>query len=355
MINEQSIAFNNFITEKDYSIKEDTEILYLYFYDTTSATEYQLVGNKLEWRPIIWIEYEKERLSTLKKLILVSGNGKLDNFKVYLQRKFPAVVVESYVFDQSRLMNIILSKQTINKNVIRNKSVFCSLGNMRLNRYILVRWCQDNNIEIAYDEISNDDKTYYDYQMSKVWREPFITEFKNKSFKYFGTIPSSMFAKKLPDLLQQAFFYFAPTMPSDDMWTHRHDTKFFDAVRCSSIPFFICEKDANKNGMEHLGFKPYSGFNLSNESLVNPVERWVKILEDNKEIFTDLKISEEVYNQNKDVIKFNLDLLMNTNWPNFFQQQFDALPNSVQNEFEKTFNELKQWYDKACTNSTGFS
>ena len=56
---------------------------------------------------------------------------------------------------------------------------------MRLNRYILVRWCQDNNIEIAYDEISNDDKTYYDYQILKVWRDPFITEFKNKSFKYF--------------------------------------------------------------------------------------------------------------------------------------------------------------------------
>ena len=132
MINEQSIAFNNFITEKDYSIKEDTEILYLYFYDTTSATEYQLVGNKLEWRPIIWIEYEKERLSTLKKLILVSGNGKLDNFKVYLQRKFPAVVVESYVFDQSRLMNIILSK---------SEEELKSVGNtIEDKRYSYYRW-----------------------------------------------------------------------------------------------------------------------------------------------------------------------------------------------------------------------
>ena len=32
MIKEQSITFDNFLTEKDYSIKEDTEILYLYFY-----------------------------------------------------------------------------------------------------------------------------------------------------------------------------------------------------------------------------------------------------------------------------------------------------------------------------------
>ena len=56
----------------------------------------------------------------------------------------------------------------------------------------------------------------------------------------------------------------------------------------------------------------------------------VKLLEDNKEIFTDLKISKEVYNQNKDVIKFNLNHLMNTNWLNFFQQQFDVLPNSKQ-------------------------
>ena len=45
MIKEQSITFDNFLTEKDYSIKEDTEILYLYFYDTTSATEYELIGN----------------------------------------------------------------------------------------------------------------------------------------------------------------------------------------------------------------------------------------------------------------------------------------------------------------------
>ena len=349
MIKEQSITFDNFLEEKDYLIKEDTEMLYLYFYDTTSATEYELIGNTLEWRPSIWIEYEKERLSTLKKLILVSGNGKLDNFRVYLQRKFPAVVVESYVFDQSRFMNTMLTKDTVpknwkaNKDVIRNKSVFCSLGNMRLNRYILVRWCQDNNIEIAYDEISNEDKTNYEYLLLKVWKDPFITEFKNKSFKYFdNTMTEYVFAKKQPKLLEQAFFYFAPTMPSDDMWTHRHDTKFFNAVRCSTIPFFICEKDANKNGMEHLGFKTYSGFNLSNEALVNPVERWVKILEDNKEIFTDLKISEEVYNQNKDVIKFNLDHFLNTNWLNFFQQQFDALPNSIQNEFEKTFNELKK-------------
>jgi len=343
MINEQRITFDNFLTKEDYVINENTEVLYLYFYDTTAATEYQLVGNTLEWRPTIWIEYEKERLATLKKLVLVSCNGKLDNFRVYLQRKFPAVIVETYVFDQSRLMNIILSNQDINPSVKRNRAVFCSLGNMRLNRYILARWCQDNNIEIAYDEISNNDKSYYDYQISSLWKEPFKTEFKNTSFKYFGnTISATAFAKKLPDLLQQAYFYFAPTMPSDDMWTHRHDTKFFDAVRCSSIPFFICEKDANKNGMEHLGFKTYSGFNLSNESLDNPVERWVKILEDNKEIFTDLKISEEVYNQNKDVIKFNLDHLLNTNWVNFFQQQFDALPNSIQNVLEENFNTLKK-------------
>ena len=110
MIKEQNITFDNFLTEEDYSIKENTEVLYLYFYDTTGATEYQLVGNKLEWRPTIWIEYEKERLATLKKLVLVSTNGKIDNFRVYLQRKFPADVVESYVFDQARLMNIILSK-----------------------------------------------------------------------------------------------------------------------------------------------------------------------------------------------------------------------------------------------------
>ena len=157
-----------------------------------------------------------------------------------------------------------------------------------------------------------------------------------------NTISATAFAKKLPDLLQQAYFYFAPTMPSDDMWTHRHDTKFFDAVRCSSIPFFICEKDANKNGMEHLGFKTYSGFNLSNESLDNPVERWVKLLEDNKELFTDLKMSKEMYHQNKDVIKFNLNRLMNTDWFDFFQQQFDILPDSIQNVLEKNFNELKK-------------
>ena len=120
------------------------------------------------------------------------------------------------------------------------------------------------------------------------------------------------------------------------------DIPFFDAVRCSSIPFFICEKDANKNGMEHLGFKTYSGFNLSNESLDNPVERWVKLLEDNKEIFTDLKISKEVYHQNKDVIKFNLNRLLNTDWVDFFQQQFDILPNSIQNVLKKNFNELKK-------------
>ena len=69
-------TFDNFLEEKDFSIKEDTEILYLYFYDTTSATEYELIGNTLEWRPTIWIEHKKERLSILKKLILVSCNGK---------------------------------------------------------------------------------------------------------------------------------------------------------------------------------------------------------------------------------------------------------------------------------------
>jgi hypothetical protein len=199
---------------------------------------------------------------------------------------------------------------------------------------------------ITYDEISKEDKIYYEHLISKVWRDPFITEFKNKSFKYFNnTMSQFAFARKQVELLEQAYFYFAPTMPSGDMWTQRQDEKFFDAVRCSTIPFFICEKNANKNGMEHLGFKTYSGFNLDNEALVNPVERWVKTLEDNKEIFTDLKISKEVYDQNKDVIKFNLDHFMNTNWLNYFQQQFDALPNSIQNVLEKNFNVLK----KACT------
>ena len=80
MIKHQNIFFDNslsFDINNGGIIKDDTEILNLFFHDNTNSNSMCLIGNKLEWKPKIWTDFEREKIIKVKLYLfnpLLSNN-----------------------------------------------------------------------------------------------------------------------------------------------------------------------------------------------------------------------------------------------------------------------------------------
>ena len=74
MIKHQNIFFDNslsFDINNGGIIKDDTEIINLFFHDNTNSNSMCLIGNKLEWKPKIWTDFEREKIMKVKEINIV--------------------------------------------------------------------------------------------------------------------------------------------------------------------------------------------------------------------------------------------------------------------------------------------
>ena len=345
MTKHQNIVFDNnldFHIDQGGIIEKDTEILNLFFHDNCNSNSLCLIGDSLEWKPSIWMEFEQEKLKKLKEINIVCLMGNLTEFFHYCQKKFINVKINYYQCNL-HLQICWIKKSLINKTLLpthgeKNNNIYSSTGTMRLNRYILIKEGQDKGYDFYYPAISYDLSKDYEYQLSRCLSTAMQlpNEFKERRiFKNHMTQPE--FNKKQIQLLSDSYINFVTTFPNTDWLKDKDDEKYLDTILCKTVPFMLCEKHSNSTGVELLGFLPYVGFDLKSDGIDNPVLRWKSLLEDNEHIFKDRERVKELYDKNQRVIEHNYNRLVNTDWDAERLEQFDRLPNFI----KECLNSLK--------------
>jgi len=339
MIKQQNIFFDNsldFNTTGGGMIEHDTETLNLFFEDNCNSNSLCLIGDSLEWKPSIWMEFEQEKLEKLKEINIVCLIGDLTEFFHYCQKKFINVKIHYYqynLYDNLTMLNMSLINKTLLPSPVqreRKNNIYSSTGTVRLNRYILIKEGQDKGYDFYFPAISYNVSKDYEYQIGQCLNIPMQlpNEFEERRiFKNYLTQPE--FNEKQIALLSDSYINFVTTFPNTDWLKDKDDEKYFDTILCKTVPFMLCEKNSNKTGVELLGFLPYMGFDLKSDGINNPVLRWKSLLEDNEHIFKDRERVKELYDQNQRVIEHNYNRLVNTDWDAERLAQFDRLPNFI--------------------------
>lgn len=334
----QNIVFENNLDFKILEggiIKKHTKILNLFLVDLCSANCLQLIGNKFEWVPKIWINFEKERLHRIEELNIISFMGDFSQFVNYCQNLFPKTKVNYYLANlhqqKDSIDRTLKNQKKLDNNNQKQIPLYASIGTMRLNRYILVKESNKNGYNnIFYPEITYNESKKFEYQISQVLNKDMDTPKQfNKKRLFKEELTPEKFNSKQIYFLQKAYINFVCTNPNTDWWVNLEDEKYFDCILTKSLPFMLCEKNSNLNGVKLLGFLPYKGFNLSNDNNDNSVLRWQSLLEDNQFIFKNEEKVKELYHNNYDIIEENFQRLINTDWEKEKTIQFNKLPKFV--------------------------
>lgn len=342
MIKHQNIFFDNNLTfniDQGGIIKNDTEILNLFFDDKSNTHSLCLIGNALEWRPKIWIEFEQEKIRKLKELNIICLMGDLSNFSLYCRQQFHNVKIGYYSVGSNYQLHVIndaLSrKKFISEKYTRTRGIYSSTGTMRLNRYILVKEAIDKGHDFYYPKISSNLSKDFEYQISQCLGMPTEEPMEISERRLFGNeLTQNEFNAKQIQILSESYINIVAPFPSTDWLKNHPDEKYFDTFLCKTIPFILSEKDSNKSGMELFGFLPYEGFELKNDSNDNHVLRWKSLLCDNEHIFRDLEKIKELYNKNQRVIEHNFDRLVNTDWEAERLAQYNRLPTFIKEQLD---------------------
>jgi hypothetical protein len=339
MIKQQFVYFDNnlnFNVQTGGIINNGTEILNLFFRDNCNVNSLTLIDSTLEWKPQIWIEFEKEKLKKLKEINVICLMGNLENFFLFLKRLFPDIQINYYnyhAYDAVYCIKDTLSrKKYLPKEQIRKNTVYLSIGTMRLNRYILVKefYCKD--YELYYPSISHENSKDYEYQIGKCLNEEIQQSFSLKEKRLFEkNISVKQFNIKQIIKLSEAYINIVATFPNTDLLKDGEDEKYFDCLLCKTVPFLLHEKNSNISGVETLGFLPYTGFDLKNDNNNNPIERWKFLLKDNEYIFRNLDKAKEIYDKNLEIIEHNFNKLTNTDWEQELLIQYKKLPEFIKN------------------------
>jgi hypothetical protein len=206
---------------------------------------------------------------------------------------------------------------------------------MRLNRYILVKEALAKGYNFYYPEISYNLSRDYEYQIAQCLSQEMHTPKKYEASRLFGDqIDQEEFNKRQIETLCESYVHIVVTFPNTDWLKDKDDEKYFDTILCKTVPFMLCEKDSNTSGLELLGFLPYKGFDLKNDSNDNPVLRWKSILEDNEHIFKDMEKVKDLYEINRPVIEYNYNRLISTDWEAKRLAQYNKLPTSIKKYLE---------------------
>ena len=341
MIKEKTIVFDNnlkFNLQDQSLIDPNTEILNLMFFDHCNSNAVCCIGNNLEWIPSIWLTLETEKISRCKEINIVSLLGDLSLFAEHCKKLFPNSKVNYYhcnLFWQIRpikesLSRVSLSKKSIDKKLICNTSI----GIMRLNRYMLVKYALANNLQIFYPAITKQESAAFEYQIEK------CTEQKKQELEipvnraHSENMNEVKFNDQHFEAIQQSFLNFVPTFPNTDFLRNAHDEKYFDTILAKTIPFVLAEKNSNKDGFSSLGFVPYEGFDWNADSETNAILRWQKLLHNNSKYFNDIDYLKLITEKNKKNIEFNYERFTTTDWQQERKIQYDALPTLIQEKVD---------------------
>ena len=344
MIKQQNIIFDNdlsFNTEQGGIVENDIERLNLFFHETCDTNSICLIGNKLEWKPKIWTQFEQEKIRKLKEVNIICLLGDLTDFFVYFQKQFSSVKVSYYSFHLGFQINFIkdtLTRKKITYNqYTRKQGVYTSTGTMRLNRYILIKEGIDKGYNFYYPKILYNVSKDFEYQISQCLG---LSTEKPKEINerrlFRNDLTQNEHNAKQIEMLSSSYINVVATIPNTDWLIDKDDEKYFDTVLSKTIPFMLCEKDSNKSGLELLGFLPYEGFELQNDSNDNPVLRWKLLLSDNEYIFKDLEKIKELYDKNQRVIEHNFDRLVNTDWEAEKLSQYNKLPTLIKEQIDSS-------------------
>jgi hypothetical protein len=339
MIKHQNIFFDNkldFNTTGGGIIENDTETINLFFHDHCNSNSLCLIGDSLEWKPIIWMEFEREKLEKLKEINILSLLGDLTALQSYCKILFPNVAVNYYAHNLS--LQIMPIRATLSTRPalpahkrIRDHVFRTSIGTMRLNRYILLKFSLKHNLNLFHPAVTYNVSKDFEYQISQcaktAMQQP--TDYKQNRIFTEEMGPHEFNTRQLK-LLCNSYINFVATFPNTDWLKYCNDEKYFDTILTKTVPFMLCEKNSNTNIREStLGFLPYTGFNFENDGNDNPVLRWTSLLEDNTHIFKDKEQVKELYDANQRVIEHNYNRLVNTDWESERSAQFNRLPTFI--------------------------
>lgn len=337
MINEQVI----FLDETDLNplngslIDPDTTVLNLIIRDGKPSTDCCIIGKKFEWKPLIWMLHEMEKINRLDKLRIIVCEGLIANDKKKNIRSnfdveidfFDLLIVGSYPF--------FLQAQDIAKNYqpsIKDRNVYYSVGTMRLTRYFLAHWLQEHNIDFGRPRLTRRDLESFTHQLCRIFEKD-LYNYNNVERRFFGHCDQATYNDKHVDIIQRSKICMVAEYPFFDWREAFYDEKFTHVLAAKSIPFFFGNKNDNAN-IELLGFRPYVGIDYSADKIQDFANRWQILLDSNKHYLLDVEHLDTLHAQNKSVIDYNFDVLKRTDWKEMALQKVDQLP-SVPMDFIK--------------------
>jgi hypothetical protein len=350
MIKKQNIVFTNAL---DYGvahggiIDEGTEILNLFFEDNCDSNTMCLIGDQMEWKPEVWMDFEHEKINNLKELNIVCLHGDLTDFSKHCKEKYPNTTVNYHTYNLwlqgpqiRRSLSYLKQPHVAGK---KTNAVHYSAGTIRLNRYVLVKESIKQNYNFYYPTITLGESKDFEYQISQCARTPMeeTTEIPGRRM-FEKQMSQEEFNTKQLEVLSNS--YICPVAPSPNHKWYRDMVceKFFDVVLSKTVPLMFCEKGSNKSGVDLLGFLPYVGFNLDNDSNINHVLRWQSLLQDNRHILKDIDKCRELFEMNSKIVDYNHDRLVKTNWIDEEMSQYKKLPDFIKTEFEMIKKEIPQ-------------
>lgn len=344
MIKSQTI----FLDQTPYNVQSgslisaNTEILNVIIDDGTLQTDCQLIGDNMEYKPLVWLHYENKNICKMKELNFIflqsKASGKL---KKNITNIFPNLTINFY--ELLHLGNYqffeLAKKIDLPTHTARQNCCYFSIGTMRLPRFYLAWYCQRVGMNNSgYPESGGNLFKDYMYQLEKISvAELTFQEYKDKEKRFFGNVDQGDFEKKQINLLSDSRINIVSHYPFYDYVTHFYDEKLSLPIRAKTLPFFFDNKGANDN-IRDLGFEPYVGFDYSAEHMDNFVMRWETVLQNNKKFFLEEKESKEIYDMNKNIIDNNYRVLMETNWREKALAECLQLPGHIRDAVENNTN-----------------
>jgi len=341
-MNEQNIFLDNAdISPLNPSlINANTQTVNIFIDDGLPSTGCALVGKKLEWKPLLWIMHEAQRLDEMQKVRVVICEGRLtDKTKKSIKDILSSTSLEFIDVLLSGSFRFYVNSATMASTYVetgRDTPLYYSAGTMRLPRLLIAHWSQKHNIDsIAYPSMNNIEMTAFKHQISRL-SDYNIEGYSNVSKRVYGKVSEKEFNERQVEKLRGCRVNIVSEQPWFDNIEGFLCEKFSDAVANKCLPFFVSNRNDNEY-IKELGFEPYVGFDYSPLDNENFIQRWTGLLEKNKSALTDPKINQEIYYLNRPIIDNNFDVLKNTDWTQKAKDEITSLPDSVKDFLEENF------------------
>jgi len=341
-MNEQNI----FLDSADISplrnslIHDNTETLNIFIDDGLPSTGCALIGKKFEWKPLLWIMHEAERIDKIQKTRIVICEGMLTkSTKTLIEGILPTTDLEfidvslsgNYRFYVNSAKTAVSYKEHNRKTLL-----YYSAGTMRLPRLLIAHWSQKNNIDnVAYPVMNNIELTAFKHQLSRL-SDYSIEGYNNVEKRVYGNISQKEFDQRQTEKLGQCRINIVSEQPWFDNIEGFLCEKFSDAVANKCLPFFVSNRNDNQY-IKKLGFEPYIGFDYSPLGHENLIERWTGLLDKNKSALTDPTFNSEIYYLNRPIIDHNFEVLKNTDWTQKAKDEISPLPITVKTFLQEYF------------------